>query len=751
MIPARSCRVSSWSRRGPFASALLVVWLASALLVAQAPPPVPALSAVRGQAAPPAPVPAPLAPTATPQPAAPNRLPVRRVILYKNGVGYFEHVGRVRGNQTVTVDFTSGQLNDVLKSLTALDLDGGRVSGVSYNSQAGLERRIGALRLPVGQEASRAEFLSALRGARLDVRTGASRVVGRLLSVEQTTRTTTTGSSPIDTLTLVTDAGEMQTVALDPGVVVRIAEPDLNQEVGRYLSLVASVRDQDLRRLAIATTGTGERDLFVSYVSEVPVWKATYRLVLPATGPGAAPGAKPLLQGWAIVDNTVGEDWENVELSLVAGAPQSFIQQISQPYYVQRPVVPLPDRVLLTPQTHLSPITAPASNITLDGVSAVSGERSVTAGGGGGRGGGAAFRSAGNVGGVVGGIPAAPPPVPMQERVDSAMSAFQATAAASQLGDLFEYKLTSPVTIRKNQSALVPILSGAVVADKVSLWTPTSGARPFRALWLTNSTPLTLDGGTFSIVEGNAFAGEGLIDPLKAGERRLISYAVDLAVTVDARSESSPVRITKATVARGILTQLTEERQRRTYTARNEDSEARVLVLEHPIRTGWTIGGTIAPAESTAAVHRFRVPVAPKTTVTFVVEETRPVQAQISVSSITDNQIAVLVRDQALSATLQASLREIQTKKAEVARLSGEAAARQREIDQIGRDQERVRENMRALKGSAEERQLVQRYVKQLDDQETRIEVLRREQQALAADAQRAQAELNQLIERLAG
>ncbi len=154
----------------------------------------------------------------------------------------------------------------------------------------------------------------------------------------------------VDTISLVTDAGEIQTVALDPGVSVRILEADLNQEVGRYLSLVASVRDQDLRRLSIATSGTGERDLFVSYISEVPVWKPTYRLVLPTV---AAP-RKPLLQGWAIVDNTVGEDWDNVELSLVAGAPQSFVQAISQPYYVQRPVVPLPERMSLSPQTHQS-------------------------------------------------------------------------------------------------------------------------------------------------------------------------------------------------------------------------------------------------------------------------------------------------------------------------------------------------------------------------------------------------------------
>ncbi len=287
------------------------------------------------------------------QPSAsqtPDPLPVRRVVLYKSGVGYFEHLGRVRGNQTVTIDFTSGQLDDVLKSLTALDLDGGRVSGVSYNSEAGLDRRLGALRLPVGQQTTRAGFLGALRGARLEIRDGATRVVGRLLSVERVERRNGTVTSSVDALSLVTEGGEIQTIALDPGVSVRIAEAELNQEVAKYLSLVASVRDQDVRRLTISTAGTGDRNLFVSYVSEVPVWKATYRLVLPP----ASQNRRPLLQGWAIVDNTVGEDWDGVQLSLVAGAPQAFVQAISRPYYIQRPVVPLPERVLMSPQTHQS-------------------------------------------------------------------------------------------------------------------------------------------------------------------------------------------------------------------------------------------------------------------------------------------------------------------------------------------------------------------------------------------------------------
>src|SRR5450755_2958652 len=282
--------------------------------------------------------------------AGTEKLPVRRVVLYKNGVGYFEHLGHVRGTQDVHIDFTSAQLNDVLKSLTVLDLDGGRISGVDYNSEAPLARRLATLRLALGERPTVSEFLGALRGARVEVRSGSGpALTGKLLSVERKTRNSANWTVETDEISLISDAGEVRTVDLSPSTSVKISDKDLQIEVGKYLGLLASSRDQDVRRMTISTTGSGERKLYVSYISEVPIWKTTYRIVLPTKT-----GKKPLLQGWAIVDNTVGEDWNDVELSLVAGAPHSFIQQLSEPYYGRRPVVPLPESVELAPQTHAS-------------------------------------------------------------------------------------------------------------------------------------------------------------------------------------------------------------------------------------------------------------------------------------------------------------------------------------------------------------------------------------------------------------
>ena len=676
--------------------------------------------------------------------AVPGKLPVRRVVLYKNGVGYFEHLGRVRGSQDVTIDFTSGQLNDVLKSLTILDLGKGRITGVSYNSEAPLGRRLGTLRLPVSDKPSVAEFLGALRGARLEVRSGAGAVIGRLLSVEKRTRTVKDQTIETDEISVVTDAGEVRTVELGPTTSVRIAERDLNQEVSRYLGLLATTREKDLRRMTISAAGAGDRQLYVSYISEVPLWKTTYRLVLPSK-----PGVKPLLQGWAIVDNTVGEDWSDVELSLVAGAPQSFIQQLSQPYYARRPVVPLPESVQLTPQTH-------AATLEQKEVEGVTG--GVPGGQAGGIVGGVVGRGSG---GGVGAGKAAPAPLPShydrlqtlgKASIGEALESLEAAAQGQELGDLFEYKLKERVTIRKNQSALVPIIQTDIAGEKVSLWNQASSTpRPLRALWLTNSSPLTLDGGSFSVLEDETFAGEGLLEPIKPGEKRLLSYAADLGVLVDTKLESDQQRVTRVRILRGVMIHSSELRERKTYTVRNEDTTPRSVVIEHLARPEWKLAADgPKPEEISAGLYRFRLTVEPKKTATLVVREARPLETRYALGNLTDDQIALFLRERTVNPDVEQALRRIVAQKNEVAKLQMQIEQRQKEISRIFEDQQRLRENMKALKGSAEEKALTQRYTQQLADQETRLETLRREMADLEGKRQQAQAALDAMIQEVA-
>ncbi len=674
--------------------------------------------------------------------SAAAKLPVRRVVLYKNGVGYFEHLGRVRGSQDVHVDFTSAQLNDVLKSLTVLDLSGGKISGVDYNSEAPLARRLATLRLTLGENPTMADFLGALRGARLEVRSGSgATMAGKLLSVEQKSREKDKGTTEWTEISLVSDSGEVRTAEVTPATSVRIVEKDLQVEVGRYLGLIASSRDQDLRRMTISTTGAGERNFYVSYISEVPIWKTTYRLVLSSKAE-----KKPLLQGWAIVDNTIGEDWNDVELSLVAGAPHSFIQQLSQPYYGRRPVVPLPESVQLTPQTH-------AATLETMGRGMVGGVPGGVAGGVmGGIIGGIGSGSGGGVGGstfsagpATGGLslngrtmtamatmaPPPPKPVPEEGEVEEAREESEAVAEGNALGDLFEYKLKERVTIRKNQSALVPILQTDIAAEKVSLWSESLGvARPLRALWVNNASSLTLDGGSFSVLDSNTFAGEGLVEPIKPGEKRLLSYATDLGLLVDTKLESARERVARVRIYRGAMTTTSEDREKKTYIVRNEDTTPRTLIIEHPARPEWKLREDGAkPEEKGAGLYRFRLSVDPKKTERLVLNEAKPLYTQYELNLVTNDDIDLLLRQKSINSDIEKALRTITAQKKVVADFDGTIKEQQKAIDQIFADQGRLRENMKALKGSAEERTLLQRYTKQLDEEETQLDALRKKKQ----------------------
>ena len=264
----------------------------------------------------------------------PVPLPLRKVVLYKNDMGFFEHVGNVQGNDNVELVLPSSQLNDVLKSLIVLDLDGGSISEVTFDSAAPAARRLGDR--PLHRGGSVADLLNQMRGARVEVRLSSGVVRGRLTGAERRARRGVNGDT-IETVVVLVFTGEsvLQTFELDDVRGLRLLEPGLADRVGQHLETLAVELQQNVRRLTISTRGSGQRELYVSYVSEAPIWKTTYRLVLNE-------GERPLLQGWAIVDNTTEMDWDGVRLSLVAGAPISFIQELSQPVYGRRAVVPPP-------------------------------------------------------------------------------------------------------------------------------------------------------------------------------------------------------------------------------------------------------------------------------------------------------------------------------------------------------------------------------------------------------------------------
>jgi len=346
--------------------------------------------------------------------------------------------------------------------------------------------------------------------------------------------------------------------------------------------------------------------------------------------------------------------------------------------------------------------------------------------------------------GAVAGLPAG-------EVLDAARQAVQAVAQGLKLGDFFEYRLRDRVTIRKNESAMVPIANEHLKAEKVSLWNPGfNSAQPLRALWLTNSSVLTFDGGSFSVLDDEAFAGEGLTDAIKPGEKRLLSYAADVGVRVETKSESDPQRVTRVRIERGVMTQIRELRQTTSYVARDDDVSPRTLVIEHALRPGWKLfGDGPQPDETTATLERFRLPVGAKSTASLDVREFEPLESSVQVTNVTNDQITAFLEAGSINSEVETALRTIVAQKGVVAGFAGDVARRETEIKKIYDDQQRLRENLKALKGSAEEKALTLRYTKQLDDQEERLETLQREIADLQIKRDRAQTELNNMIESL--
>jgi hypothetical protein len=514
----------------------------------------------------------------------------------------------------------------------------------------------------------------------------------------------------------------------------------MTREVGRYMALLASARDKDVRQMTISTSGEGPRDVVVSYISEVPVWKSTYRIVLPQNSQ-----SKPLLQGWAVVDNTVGEDWRNVRLSLVAGAPQSFVEQISQPYYIRRPIVELPKTAQLTPQTHEGAEYVPQATPAPSGI--VSGVAGGVPGG--------------SAGGVLGSIVNAAPMskarrdarnesmdfVSANTPTESYEQSFQPQSSGEALGDMFEYAINQNVTVLQNQSALVPIVQARVDAEKVTLWNAADHT-PVRALWLTNSSGLTLDAGSFNIVEAGAFAGEGLLAEVHPNERRLISYAADTAVRVKSDGASEQRPYTRLRAARGILHLTRELRETRTYTVSNSDTTARSVVIEHPSRSGWHfISADLKPEETSNSYHRFRVKVAPASTEKLVVAEYFPQESTYALGTIDDNVIGFILKTRGIQPEIESSLRKLLAKKDEIAAVQRQLQQRHDEIDRINREQSRIRENMKSLKGSPEEKALVQRYVTGFNQQEDRLATINSEISAKEVELNARQSEYQQMAE----
>ena len=658
-------------------------------------------------------------------------LPIQKILLYKHGVAYFERSGPVAGQTEITLEFKASEMNDVLKSLTLIDRAGGKVGGVSYEASDPVTKQLEDFSFKVPAEASLGQVLDQFKGARLLLRTPAGEVRGSILGVRRTVRAVSDrAATEVEIASLLLDNGELRAVPLADATELRLEDPKLQRDLANYLSIVAGGRRRELRSLRIRPGNA--KDLSVGYVIEAPVWKTSYRLVTYLRKPGEA-----LLQGWAIVDNPSNEDWRGVELSLVSGLPISFTQNLYEPHYMRRPHVSLPYEMAVAPTMHEGAIEKDErERAGVVGGRDLSRMRQMQS-------------KSQAVGEVAMSAAAAAPPAPMQ-MADMIQRSVDAVTQGRELGDLFEYKVEDRIDIPKHQSAMIPFVQTQVKAERVLLYDPAAGREnPYDALLLTNTSGLTLDGGAVTVLEGDRYIGEAMVETLKAGETRPVSFAVDLGTRMTTAFDSRADQVTSVKVHRGVITASSKNVEVRTYTIRNVDAKAKILMIQHPVRPGWKLTGETKPEETTAQHYRFRVPLPANQTTKIAVNEEYQVSSTLSLNNLSSDLLGIYVRNKALTPEAQKKLEDLMALKDRLAEATQKVNSTQVEVNELRGDQDRLRQNINNLRGLPGQEAQVGRYAAKLAEQEKTVEALQATLSAARASVRQIQAAVDQAMRTL--
>ncbi len=636
----------------------------------------------------------------------PAALPLSRIVLYTSGVGYFEREGEVEDNQRLSLRFKTNDIQDLLKSLVVQDLNGGQVAAVTYDSRDPITKSLKSFAIDLTANPGMGELLQQLRGERVEV-ASPNLVKGTILGVEAKQEAVGKDKEVVKTdyLNLLTSDG-LRSLPLNQVQRLSLTNPQLEAELRQALAILAAGHDTQKKSVILDFNGRGQRQVRVAYITAAPVWKTSYRLVLSEDEP-------PFLQGWAIVENTSDDDWHDIRLSLVSGRPVSFVMDMYSPLYVERPEVVPELYASLRPPAYDQALDAPTEPSRLRAKRQLQPEPKARA---------QMFK------------PSAP--MPAEERLaESAapaaggrfdmQSSVVSAAQATELGELFEYAIDSPVTLNRQKSAMLPIVNAPVAGSKVSIYNATVHAvHPLSGLRLTNATALYLMQGPVTVFDAGAYAGDARLADLAPGQARLISYAMDLKTEVQAAAPKREHELVTIRLQKGVLMVTRRAMAEQQYTIRNRDQKPKTVLIEHPYRSDWQLTQPSDPTERTRDWYRFAVEVASNETAALTVREEQPREQTIRLSDAGPHVILAYIRAPQISDAVRQALQKVVALRQQLDTTTEQRQHREQQIRDMADEQERIGQNMERL---ARNSSLYTRYVTKLDQQESRIESLQQE------------------------
>jgi hypothetical protein len=678
-------------------------------------------------------------------------IPIKRVVMFSSGVAFFEHAGQVEGNAQVEMKFDVKDINDLLKSMVLQDEGGGRISTVSYGSKDPLTRTLATFSIDLTQNPTLADLLNQIRGEQIEI-DAPTKIAGTILGVEKREIPHGKDGATVEAafLNLLTDDG-LRSVSLDGVGRIKLKNEKLDAELRQALVVLAASKSQDKKAVSLSFLGQGKRPVRVGYIQEAPIWKTSYRLVLSDDAP-------PFLQGWAIVENTTESDWNDVGLTLVSGRPISFVMDLYEPLYANRPEVKPELYASLRPRTYEQDLADREKQFQQAGEAA--GTRASLARGGapaapapggfgGGRGlGGMAGRSP-SAGGqrpfATTVIPGEPLVTQEEEKIRlSLQQGVQSLAQAANVGELFRYQIATPVKLARGKSAMLPIVNESVQGEKLSIYNEFTHAKhPLNGLKLKNSTDLHLMQGPITVFDDNAYAGDAQIQDLPPGSDRLISYALDLDTEVAPTVKQQPASLVSVRINKGTLLTSYKHTRTKSYVVKNSGKKARQVLIEYPIDQPWTLVESKEPSEKTRGAYRFLVKAEPGKPATLDVKEEHTQAETIALTNINDGRIQILLAAPQVSDTVKKALRDFVQRKIAIEQAGKKRQELERQITVIDQEQKRIRDNMAQLPKDSD---LFRRYVTKFTEQEDQVDALRKQVTAAVEDEERLRKALDEYL-----
>lgn len=658
-------------------------------------------------------------------------LTLKRVLLSSGGVGYFEYEAQVEGATELTLEAPLNQMDDILKSLIVYD-DLGAVNTITLPGKESLDQIFRDLPFNAAALASPVDLLNTLQGAEVEIK-GGSALQGRLLKVTADTvlLPDKLGSTTRHRITVMTPQGLRQAV-LEDIEALRFTDPVLQEQMQKALTAVSEHRAQNSRTLRVQVKSAGKRTARAGYVVEAPLWKTSYRLNLDASLQPNTP-VQSRLQGWALLENMSGQDWEGVELTLASGNPVTFRQALYQAYFVKRPEVPVEvlGRVLPRLDTGTVAMELAKPLQAAPPAPAMSPQASQDSEGRLGASENQLRRSFSKQ--MYGGV---------QESASDAVH--QETATGTEGVEQVLFTLPTPVSVKNGYAVLLPIADRNIPTLRVSLFQPSTQANyPLASVQLTNDTPTSLPPGVITIYEQMNYLGDGRLSALPVGDQRLVSFALDTKINVN-KTEDQTSTVSQGKLSDGVFHSTTLEKATTTYRIKSLHADDRLLWIEQPQQEDWKL---VAPDPKTVQLtpDAYRVP--------QVLKKNAETQTQVVLQYNLEEAIALtdLNAEQLLAyaaaSELDDALKQVFVKLGE---WRGQIDALKRDIEQVEeqrqalfKDQERLRENLSRAPANSD---LAKRYLKKLDAQENALEALNANTQEKRAALDKLQQQFGQYL-----